>query len=373
MCKFTTAPIFSDYMVFQRGKSIIIFGTGEEGTEITGELAGFSKSTVVRDGKWKLVFPPMGAARYMQLELYDSSEEQYVLFKNIAIGEVWLLSGTYAAELADVGDAVSEPAEETENDVRFYYEGGWKSLSEKENSVGSAFAKRIAAIQDAAVGIVAVDENNAETVAPYTISGVLYYRDSIQNIVSEQYYFYELMRQLLKKRELWQNDEMPIVIGQLPLKSSESESNCMVREAQMKAFRNLKNVGIAVLLDCKNDSRTVGERFAAQALHLVYGGYDGAFSPILRNAIWRDDIVELNFDNAPGGFVVDGEAEGFEVCGDDEKYVPAFADLSGEKIFISSDKIPNPCGVRYLWNRSAEKFVKNGFGLPLAPFRININ
>jgi len=38
MGKFQTAPIFTNGMVLQRSRNICIFGTGDEGTEVIGEL-----------------------------------------------------------------------------------------------------------------------------------------------------------------------------------------------------------------------------------------------------------------------------------------------------------------------------------------------
>lgn len=372
MGKFQPAPIFSDYMVLQRGKNITVFGTGENGTEVTGELAGFRASSVVREGKWQLVFPPMGFARFMSLELSDGESDFF--FENIVVGEVWIISGAYSRpEADDLVKNENDTAENGGNVSRYYSKNGWRTLDESEKTVCSAFAEKVSSIRDTPVGIIELDDENAEKTAPYTICGALYYRDNTQDIVTGQNYFYELTKQLLKMREIWHNDDLPIIIGQLPLLNDENDTACVVREAQMRAYRNLKNMGIAVLLDCADDEQTVGERFAAQALHLVYGGYDGAFSPIIHGAVWRSDVVELHFDNAFGGFKIDEEADGFEICGDDGVFHPAFADISGERIFLSSSEVSVPRGARYLWNNHTKNLIRNGFGLPLAPFRINID
>ena len=69
MSRFQAAPIFGDRMVLQRGKNICVFGTGEDGVIVRAELCGFTMSCVVTNGKWKVVFPPMGACRYMTMTI----------------------------------------------------------------------------------------------------------------------------------------------------------------------------------------------------------------------------------------------------------------------------------------------------------------
>lgn len=372
MGKFQAAPIFSDYMVLQRGKNIFIFGTGEDGTEIIGELAGFRATGVVRNGKWQLVFPPMGAARYLRLKIMDKDNDEVIRYENVAIGEVWLAAGNGAASFAD-GDNAQTPdcSPDAGSDIRYYAGGGWKALGESDSAVCAAFAKKLSEYHGAAVGIIAADISSSPSVAPYSLTGAIYYRDDISD-VDEKSYFHGLMNAFISQRLLWNDDNISVIIGQLRLEGNISETASKIREIQMRVFRNLRKAGISILLDCgANDGTVVGERFAAQALHIVYGGYDGAVSPMVKAVVWRGELVEVQFENALGGFRMSGEPEGFEICGDDGVYKPAFADISGERIFLYAEDVPHPRGVRYMWNTDAKTFVRNGFGLPLAPFRLS--
>ena len=221
-----------------------------------------------------------------------------------------------------------------------------------------------------------------EQVCPYTIAGFIYYQGESDDHRPEMYY--TLFTQLIRNwREDWHDDELPFICAQLPMhrySGDEDRKNwCLIREAQMRAFETVKNMGIAVIIDCgefneihPKDKKPVGHRFALQALNRFYGGCDGANAPVIKSAIWREDSAELIFKHAGGGFTVNGELSGFEICGEDGEYVPAEVQFVGERIVLSAANIRNPRGARYLWTNYGEVPVYGKYGLPLAPFRITV-
>ncbi len=497
MAKFQTAPLFGDRMVLQRGKNISIFGTGEDGTEVTVMFCGLQASCTVTGGKWHVVFPPMGACRLMRMTIDDGDPDDTLFFEDIAVGEVWLAGGqsNMQLELCE-STGGKEALENDEADVRCFnmprktpydedYEQAilsteWHDFTEKEEaahwSAAAYFcAKEMSQYLGVTVGIVncnwggttascwmdrehaigetsvffeeydaymatttpekaiedyrewervysvwakkreeyfATAENPTDTgceevcglkprnkpapcnpkrpgllheclikrIAPYTIGGVWWYQGENDEIHPEAYYT-SLTNVIRNWRDDWNDDELTFIIAQLPMyggKDPDGTSWHIIRQAQMRAWRTIRNTGLVVLLDCGErdnlhpfDKRTVGHRFAMQALDIVYGGCDGAYAPTVKNAIWRGDMVELQFDNARGGFKIVGEPLGFEICGSDGNYVPAIADVSGERIFLTADGIEHPCGVKYLCKNYSEIHVFNGFGLPLAPFCID--
>lgn len=218
-------------------------------------------------------------------------------------------------------------------------------------------------------------------IAPYTLGGVLWYQG--ESDFEHPHAYYTLLTKLIRNwRELWWDDHIPFIIGQLPVYAGnepDGDSWSVIREAQMRVYDTVKNTGLAVLMDLGDpddihpmNKKEVGHRFAMQALDMVYGGCDGAFAPMIKTAVWRGDTVELQFNFANGGFKYEGDvSDGFEICGEDFVYKPAYADISGERIFVSSDEILNPCGVRYLWRNYANVKIYGMFGLPLAPFRVS--
>lgn len=498
MGKFKASPLFSDGMVLQRGKNIVIFGTGEDGTEITATLCGFEANCVVVGGEWKVVFPPMGACRYMNLTLEDGDPEDSVAFEDVAIGEVWIAAGQSNMKFELGHSTMGKFALESDDtpDVRYFnlprktiydedydsaFEGTvWHDFSDKEDAfswsaVAYYAAKEISNYLDVVVGIIgcnwgntlitswldrssarecapeyfreydefmskttpdkanaafgdylklkeewdkkrgdyyATAENPTEKgciaacgerpemptapcsprtpsllyesmvkrIVPYTIQGVFWYQGESDVIHPKAYY--RLLANLIRKwRDDWNDDEITFIIGQLPVYGGDNpdgEELAVIRDAQLRTFNTIKNTGIAVLLDLgerdelhPKDKSAVGWRFATQALEVVYGGCDGAFAPVLKNALVRGDTIELQFSNAHGGLVAKGEAEGFEVCGEDGVYHPVYADISGERIFLSAENIKHPCGIRYLWKNYGDIHIFSQFNLPLVPFRFD--
>lgn len=499
MARFQAAPIFGDGMVLQRGKNINVFGTGEDGVLVKVELCGFETSCVVTNGKWKVVFPPMGACRYMNMTLTDEETGDYYLFADVAIGEVWLAGGGSNMEMElwrseggedalandDAKDVryfqVPRSTVHDENHVEELEKAAWSQFGENESTrswSAAAYycAKEMSDYLDVTVGMIGCNwegtsascwidrayarggaswyfneydanmeghtveeaiaeyrkykkergewekkreellrnnpsatkaeiiaacgedkfpgpmapnnphapgvlfESMVKYVAPYTLGGVMWYQGEADEKHPNVYY--TLLYQVIRNwREAWHDDSLAFIIGQLPMYGGddpEGESWCLIREAQLRIYNTIKNTGFAVLADCGDkdkicsaNKRTVGHRFAMQALDIVYDGCDGAFAPTIKGAVWRGETVELQFDNSRGGFVVKGEPDGFEICGEDGVYKRAYADVSGERIFVSADDIKNPCGVRYLWKNYAPVKIFSAFNLPLAPFRID--
>ncbi|MGN0678139.1 MAG: sialate O-acetylesterase [Oscillospiraceae bacterium] len=498
MGKFKASPLFSDGMVLQRGKNIVIFGTGEDGTEITATLCGLEANCVVADGKWKVVFPPMGACRFMNLTLEDDNPDDTITFDDVAIGEVWIAGGQSNMKFELGRSATGKFALESDDtpDVRYFnvprrtiydedydsaFEGtSWHDFSDKEDAYNwsaAAYyaAKEISSYLDVVVGIIGCnwsntfavswldrdsalrcasdyladydegmskttpDEANAafgeylrlreewdkkeaeyyetaenptekgciaacgdrpeipiapcsprtpsllfesmvKRIAPYTVQGVFWYQGESDDVHPKSYY--SILANLIRSwRDEWKDDEITFIIGQLPVYGGDNPDGdelAVIRDAQLRIYNTIKNTGLAVLLDLgerdeihPRDKSVVGWRFAIQALDIVYGGCDGAYAPVLKNALVRGDTIELQFKYASGGLVAMGEADGFEVCGEDGVYRPVYADISGERIFLSLENIKHPCGIRYLWKNYADVHIFSQFNLPLVPFEFD--
>ena len=69
-----------------------------------------------------------------------------------------------------------------------------------------------------------------------------------------------------------------------------------------------------------------------QAEKLFYGMDVKAFGPIYKSLEYKNGGIELSFDHAENGFVVKGEAQGFEIAGKDEEFVKADITINGSKI-----------------------------------------
>ncbi len=221
-------------------------------------------------------------------------------------------------------------------------------------------------------------------VCPYTLRGFLYYQGESDDHKPNSYY--KLFTNLIGLwREKWGDDELPFIMVQLPMFKYEQDPDykhwCLIREAQMKAFKTVKNTGIAVISDCGEfnnihpvDKAPVGERLCLQAESLVYGKKIEAFGPIYKSYEYKDGGMELSFDHADKGFKVKGDKiVGFEIAGEDKLFKRAAAEIRGNKIFISAPQVKEPRYARYDWFNWIDVSIFGKNGIPLAPFRTHSN
>lgn len=217
-------------------------------------------------------------------------------------------------------------------------------------------------------------------VCPYTMQGFLYYQGESDDHKPDTYY--TLLTNLIRLwREKWDDDEMAFIMVQLPGFKFANEPDykhwCKIRAAQMRAYKTIKNTGIAVALDCgefnnihPTDKKPVGERLCLQAQKLVYGMDVEAFGPMYKAFEYKNGGIEISFDYADNGFTLKGEkATGFEIAGEDGNYVACSAQIQGNKIFLAADEIEKPCYARYGWFNYFDVTVFGKNGIPLAPFR----
>lgn len=124
------AAVFSDGCVLQRGKRIVIFGTGREGAAVEAVLSGKVLNEekeqesrgrgTVKDGRFEVFLPSLREGLDHTLTVTDG--EETITLKDIAIGEVWLAGGQSNMELelqnCEERDALNRPADRM---LRFYY------------------------------------------------------------------------------------------------------------------------------------------------------------------------------------------------------------------------------------------------------------
>jgi sialate O-acetylesterase len=133
---------------------------------------------------------------------------------------------------------------------------------------------------------------------------------------------------------------------------------------------------MAVTIDIGNptnvhpaDKQDVGARLALAARALAYGEQVEYSGPDFRQATIDRNHVRIWFDHASDGLVAKGgPLTGFEIAGDDKKFVPARARIDGTSVLVSSRLVPDPKFVRYGWANSPTVNLFNQAGLPASPF-----
>ena len=219
---------------------------------------------------------------------------------------------------------------------------------------------------------------------PYTIKGFIYYQGEEDTYKASLYG--NLMIKLIDQwRSDWKDDSLPFLFVQLPMYTAKNEVDnkqwAVIRDQQMKVYKTVKNTGLAVIIDCGEfdnihplDKQTVGYRLALQGLKVAYGINNNADAPVLKDYVFEEDKIRLLFDNIGNVIIINSYIEkeswieGFEIAGEDLKFVPAKAVIDGTEILISGDGIEKPKHARYAWTNYGPTPVYGEFELPLAPF-----
>jgi sialate O-acetylesterase len=210
------------------------------------------------------------------------------------------------------------------------------------------------------------------------IKGVIWYQGESNSALARAPLYEKLFQALIQDWRLrWRQGNFPFLFVQISnFKSTPLENWAIIREAQRRAL-SLVNTAMAVTIDIgdpgnvhPSNKQDVGARLALAARAIAYGGKDLEYSgPIFRETSLEDRAVRVWFDHTSGGLAAkDGPLEGFEIAGDDHRFVPAAARIDAGTVVGTSDAVAAPKYVRYGWSNSPAVNLFNGAGLPASPF-----
>jgi sialate O-acetylesterase len=220
-------------------------------------------------------------------------------------------------------------------------------------------------------------------IAPITqfkIKGALWYQgESNAGRAAEYYTLFPTMIQDWRKQ--WGYDFPFFVVQLAPFQNGNSAAAqyAEVRDAQFQASKKLKGVGYATLSDIGNETdihpqakEPVGQRLALAARAIAYGEKIEWSGPVYKGMKVDGSKVVLTFDHVGKGLEAKGgKLEGFTVCGEDMKFVPAEAKVVGDTVEVTAKEVAKPVAVRYGWVNFAKPDLNlfNKDGLPAVPFR----
>jgi len=216
----------------------------------------------------------------------------------------------------------------------------------------------------------------------YPIRGVLWYQG--ESNTSDPRLYRTLFPAMIDAwRKDWNEGNFPFLYVQLssflerhpaPTESRWAE----LREAQSQALSTPKT-GMAVTIDTGEernmhpaDKQDVAHRLVLVAENDVYGKSGvTASGPVFAGMAIEDGKAVLSFTHEVGGLVARNGAplKGFEIAGEDRKFVWADAEIHGDKVIVRSKDVPKPVAVRYAWADMPECDLANLARLPAAPFR----
>lgn len=225
----------------------------------------------------------------------------------------------------------------------------------------------------------------------FPVAGAIWYQGEGNSGRPEQYQ--KLFPDLITSwREQWGQGDFPFLFVQLAAfknynPAPEDTDWARLREAQTMTL-SLPGAGMATIIDAGHqtnihppDKPTVGKRLAAQALKVAYGKNVVASGPMFREFTVEGNKATVAFDDVGGGLTTlavetDGlsvpadEVAGFTVCGADEIFHRATAEISGkDQVVVSSPEVERPVAVRYAWANFPRCNLYNKEGFPAVPFR----
>ncbi|HPS55996.1 MAG TPA: sialate O-acetylesterase, partial [Sedimentisphaerales bacterium] len=219
-------------------------------------------------------------------------------------------------------------------------------------------------------------------VSKYTIKGFIWYQG--EGNTWGGYLYRKLFATMIQGwRDTWGMGDMPFYFVQLAnfqaCSSQEPFQSCWaeLRESQLHVLKVVKNTGMVVAIDIGDptnvhpiNKKTVGQRLAFCALAKDYKKSISYSGPIYKTMKVKNDSIILKFDHIEKGLICKGDKViGVAIAGEDKKFIQAEAQIVGDTVVVSSDKVLKPIAVRYGWQDAPLCNLYNSANLPASPFR----
>jgi sialate O-acetylesterase len=214
---------------------------------------------------------------------------------------------------------------------------------------------------------------------PYAIRGAIWYQGESNS--DRAYQYRKLFPAMIRDwREAWGQGDFPFLFVQLAnFVQTFFPKDCWaeLREAQLLTL-SLPKTGMAVAADIGDpydihpkNKQDVGRRLALAAQAIAYEKAVVYSGPIYEAMSVEASKVRLQFKYADGRLVAKGgkPLKGFEIAGEDRKFVPAQAKINAGTVVVFSDQVLRPVAVRYAWADNPDCSLYNKAGLPASPFR----
>ncbi len=218
---------------------------------------------------------------------------------------------------------------------------------------------------------------------PFAIKGAIWYQG--EGNAGRGYQYRTLLPAMIQGwRTRWHEGNFPFLIVQLPNFSNPSAQPVAndpwpaLREAQLLTVRTVPETGMAVTIDIGErqihpvNKKDVGHRLSLVALDMVYHIKGPGTGPLYAASKNEGDHVVIKFGHIGLGLAIRkgmNSLGGFAIAGADRKFVAADAKIVGDTVVVSSNAVPSPAAVRYLWANNPTASLYNQDGLPASPFR----
>ncbi len=416
----TVPKIIDSHMVLQRDLPVPVWGWAEAGEEVEVQFGNQKVSTKADDqGRWSVTLKPMKAsARPRSMTIKGKNT---IKLDDILVGEVWVGSGQSNMEwtLSNSQDGSKAISKANFPAVRLFHvpkvkaptpardvKAAWKVCTPASvpnfSGVLFFFGRTIHIELRVPIGLInsswggspiepwTVTEGGSgdmyngmiAPVKPFAIRGALWYQGETNVIHKNGFAYADKMKALIEGwRRVWSLD-FPFYFVQIaPWSGGRYEPGQLpaLWEAQVATLK-LPRTGMVVttdLVDNINDIHPrnkldVGTRLARWALAKDYGKKSLVYSgPLYTSMKVEGSSIRLSFAHADSGLRSrDGKPlSEFQIAGEDGKYVPAEAKITGKTLVVSSKDVAAPRHIRFGWHKTANPNLVNRHGLPASPFQ----
>ncbi len=227
-------------------------------------------------------------------------------------------------------------------------------------------------------------EQMVKTIAPYSVRGVIWYQGESDDVPDRQNLYEGMLTAVIRDwRTLWQDDQLPFLIVQLPGFSKWLEVECLdyaaIRRCQEAVTKNVPNTWLCSISDAgealdihPKNKKVVGERLALLARGHVYGEPLLCDAPRAVSAKREGGKIIIQFENAGGGLTVKGErVNALEVLSGGTG-LTFQAEACGETLVIAVDKEISSVKIDFAQGKWYLVNLYNAAGIPAIPFSVMI-
>lgn len=229
-------------------------------------------------------------------------------------------------------------------------------------------------------------EHMVKTIAPYGISGFLWYQGESDDETPGMNVFYkDMLSGLISDwRTLWGDDTLPFMVVQLPgfekwMDNDRKNEYPIIRQCQQDTADTVANVHLCSISDAgeqidihPKNKKVVGERLALLARKYAYGEDILADAPRMESVARKKNIVTITWNNAGDGIVVKGDkVEGLHVFAGEEEKAYTFT-VAENKLVLQMEQVEDePLEVKFARTSWYQVNLYNSAGIPAIPFETN--
>ena len=212
----------------------------------------------------------------------------------------------------------------------------------------------------------------------YGIRGAIWYQG--ESNCNEPDLYVKMFDLMVREwRSIWGVGEFPFYYCQIAPFKYGNVNSALLREAQVKGMNTL-NTGMAVLMDANSENlihpakkKDAGERLAFWALAKTYGKNIPYRSPEPKSVTLEGRLAIISVEYVGLGITSWGkEVNNFKVAGEDNRFRPAKAVVTKDKIYVFSPYVEKPVTIQYCFDNTSATEIFTQEGLPMSSFRISV-